>query len=160
MIMTTLRWLWASVRKYAGVPARRGNLRTGLPRCQTGIFYLSCPAKAGHPIAAKPRWKGLSGTTNSADTGSPAFARDDREQRGGVMAELPRLNGVIRALESGKPAFTTFAQAENETAIALATAKYDGVIYEMEHNPWDIRALRDSMQYMLNRGQIVKSGAV
>jgi 4-hydroxy-2-oxoheptanedioate aldolase len=76
------------------------------------------------------------------------------------MAELPRLNGVIKALESGKPAFTTFAQAENETAIALATAKYDGVIYEMEHNPWDIRALRDSMQYMLNRGQIVKSGSV
>ena len=30
----------------------------------------------------------------------------------------------------------------------------------MEHNPWDIRALRDSLQYMLNRGQIAKSGSV
>ena len=61
------------------------------------------------------------------------------------MAELPRLNGVIKALESGKPAFTSFCQAETETAIAMATAKYDGVVYEMEHNPWDIRALRDSL---------------
>jgi len=75
------------------------------------------------------------------------------------MADLPRLNGVIKALESGKPAFTSFCQAETETAIAMATAKYDGVVYEMEHNPWDIRALRDSLQYMLNRGQIAKSGS-
>jgi 4-hydroxy-2-oxoheptanedioate aldolase len=30
----------------------------------------------------------------------------------------------------------------------------------MEHNPWDIRALRDSLQYMLNRGQIAKSASV
>jgi 4-hydroxy-2-oxoheptanedioate aldolase len=42
----------------------------------------------------------------------------------------------------------------------MATAKYDGIVYEMEHNPWDIRALRDSLQYMLNRGQIAKSGSV
>ena len=76
------------------------------------------------------------------------------------MAELPRLNSVIRALESGKPTFTAFAQADPETAIAMATAKYDGIVYEMEHNPWDIRALRDSLQYMLNRGQIAKSGSV
>jgi 4-hydroxy-2-oxoheptanedioate aldolase len=76
------------------------------------------------------------------------------------MADIPRLNGVIRALESGKPAFTSFCQADPETAIAMATAKYDGVVFEMEHNPRDIRALRDSLQYMLNRGQIAKSGSV
>ena len=76
------------------------------------------------------------------------------------MPELPRLNGVIRALESGKPAFTSFCQADPETAIAMSTAKYDGVVYEMEHNPWDIRALRDSLQYMLNRGQIARAGSV
>src|SRR5437016_11415892 len=76
------------------------------------------------------------------------------------MAELPRLNGVIKALESGKPAFTSFCQADPETALAMATAKYDGIVYEMEHNPWDIRALRDSLQYMLNRGQIARSGSV
>src|SRR6516165_4627839 len=76
------------------------------------------------------------------------------------MADIPRLNGVIRALESGKQAFTSFCQADPETAIAMATAKYDGIVYEMEHNPWDIRALRDSLQYMLNRGQIAKSASV
>jgi len=41
----------------------------------------------------------------------------------------------------------------------MATAKYDGVVFEMEHNPWDIRALRDSLQYMLNRAQIVKAAS-
>src|SRR5947207_11462091 len=76
------------------------------------------------------------------------------------MAELPRLNNVIKALESGQTAFTSFGQAEPETAIAMAGAKYDGVVFEMEHNPWDIRALRDSLQYMLNRGQIANSGSV
>ena len=76
------------------------------------------------------------------------------------MAELPRLNNVIKALESGKPAFTSFCNADPETAIAMTTAKYDGVVYEMEHNPWDGRALRDSLQYMLNRAQIVNAGSV
>src|SRR3954463_8565172 len=76
------------------------------------------------------------------------------------MANIPRLNGVIRALEAGKTAFTSFCQADPDTAIAMATAKYDGIVYEMEHNPWDIRALKDSLQYMLNRGQIAKSGSV
>ena len=41
-----------------------------------------------------------------------------------------------------------------------ASSKYDGVVFEMEHNPWDGRALRDSLQYMLNRAQIVKSGTL
>jgi 4-hydroxy-2-oxoheptanedioate aldolase len=73
------------------------------------------------------------------------------------MAE--RLNGVIAALEKGH-AFTCFSTPDVESAISLATAPYDGVVYEMEHNPWDIRALRDSLQYMLNRGQIVKGGSL
>ena len=72
------------------------------------------------------------------------------------MADLPRLNNVISALESGKQTFTSFCHADPETAIAMATAKYDGIVFEMEHNPWDIRALRDSLQYMLNRGQIAE----
>ena len=54
------------------------------------------------------------------------------------MAELPRLNGVIGALEKGQHALVTFSPADVESAIALATAKYDGVFYEMEHNAYDI----------------------
>jgi 4-hydroxy-2-oxoheptanedioate aldolase len=71
-----------------------------------------------------------------------------------------RLNGIIKALESGKPAFTTFAQPDVGEVLALSTSKYDGIVFELEHNPWDIRALRDALQYMLNRAQIAKSGSV
>jgi 4-hydroxy-2-oxoheptanedioate aldolase len=47
-----------------------------------------------------------------------------------------------------------------EAAIALQPSKYDGVVFEGEHNGWDIRILRDCLQYLLNRGQIAKSGSV
>jgi 4-hydroxy-2-oxoheptanedioate aldolase len=76
------------------------------------------------------------------------------------MAEIPRLNGAIKALEAGKPAFVSFAQAEIGTAQALADAPYDGVVFEMEHGPYDIMALRTAMQYMLNRRQIAQSGSI
>jgi 4-hydroxy-2-oxoheptanedioate aldolase len=76
------------------------------------------------------------------------------------MAELPRLNGVIRALESGKHAFTCFSPANPDGMAAFAGAKYDGIVFEMEHNPYDIRSLRDSLQYLLNRRQIAQSGSV
>jgi len=76
------------------------------------------------------------------------------------MAERPRLNVVIRALESGKHAFTCFSPANPDGMAAFAGAKYDGIVFEMEHNPYDIRALRDSLQYLLNRRQIAQSGSV
>ena len=76
------------------------------------------------------------------------------------MADIPRLNGVIRALEQGQPTFTTFTPADPESALALSTAKYDGIVFEMEHNAYDIRALRDSLQYLLNRRQIAQSGSL
>src|ERR1700722_2263347 len=81
---------------------------------------------------------------------------------GGVreMKELPRLNGFIRAFESGKPTFGTFVPPEIDAAVNFSATKYDGIIFEMEHNPWDIRGLRDSLQYLLNRRQIASSGSV
>jgi len=75
------------------------------------------------------------------------------------MADL-RLNGVIRALEAGQPAFTCFQPAEVDSALAIQSTKFDGVVFEMEHNPWDGKALRDCLQYLLNRGQIVKAGNI
>ena len=75
------------------------------------------------------------------------------------MADIPRLNGIIRALEQGQPAFTAFTPADVESALALSISKYDGIVFEMEHNVYDIRALRDSLQYMLNRRQIAQSGS-
>lgn len=70
-----------------------------------------------------------------------------------------RLNGVIAALEKGH-AFTCFSSPDIESAVSLSTSPYDGVVYEMEHNPWDIRALKDSLQYMLNRKQLVQGGTL
>src|SRR5579884_310983 len=76
------------------------------------------------------------------------------------MPDLPRLNPAIRALQAGKPAFVTFSPAEIGAAQAIGDAAYDGVVFEMEHNPYDIRALRDCLQYLLNRRQIVESGTL
>jgi 4-hydroxy-2-oxoheptanedioate aldolase len=76
------------------------------------------------------------------------------------MAELPRLNGIIHALEQGQPALTAFTTADTDAALAMSTARYDGIVFEMEHNPWDVRALRDSLQYLLNRRQIALSGSL
>ncbi len=77
------------------------------------------------------------------------------------MADIPRLNGIIAALESGKPAFTAFSTPDVPSAVAYSTnTGYDGIVFEMEHNAWDSLALRDCLQYMLNRGQIAKSGSL
>ena len=76
------------------------------------------------------------------------------------MADIARLNAAIRALEQGKPAFTTFSVPEISAAQAINAAPYDAVVFEMEHNPYDIRVLRDCMQYMLDRRQILKAGSI
>ena len=76
------------------------------------------------------------------------------------MAEIPRLNGVIKALEDGKTAFTTFSPADIDSAAALAASPLDGVVFEMEHGPFDAPNLRDALQHMLSRRQILDSGTL
>ena len=77
------------------------------------------------------------------------------------MPVIPRLNGVIRALEGGQVAITTFVSPPTiDNAIAVAAQPYDGVIFEAEHNPYDIKELRDGFQYMLSRRQIVDGGTL
>lgn len=71
-----------------------------------------------------------------------------------------RLNGVIRALERGDTAIVTFASPDIATASELGSSGYDGVVFEMEHNPYDNGALRHALQYMLNRQQIAASGSI
>jgi 4-hydroxy-2-oxoheptanedioate aldolase len=73
---------------------------------------------------------------------------------------LPRLNPVIKALEEGKHALSLFSSCDVESALALQNSDYDSVVFEGEHNGWDIRGLRDSLQYLLNRGQIAKSNSI
>lgn len=72
---------------------------------------------------------------------------------------MTRLNKVIAALEQGQRAFGTFAGADAETAQWVTAAPYDGVIYEMEHRPWDPSRLKDTLQYMINPRQMVASGS-
>jgi 4-hydroxy-2-oxoheptanedioate aldolase len=76
------------------------------------------------------------------------------------MPEIPRLNGVIKALEEGKTAFVGFAPVDIETATALASSTYDGVAFEMEHAPMSAPALRDALQFMLDRRQILEGGTL
>lgn len=76
------------------------------------------------------------------------------------MSKPSRLNGIIRALEAGRHAITLFAPCEVEFAVELQQSGYDGVVFEGEHRGWDIRALRDSLQYLLNRAQIAAAGSV
>src|SRR6266446_4794526 len=76
------------------------------------------------------------------------------------MTEIPRLNGVIRALEQGKTAFVGFGSVDIETAAALGASNLDGVAFEMEHAPMSTPALRDALQYMLDRRQIVESASL
>src|ERR1041384_2497820 len=76
------------------------------------------------------------------------------------MPDIPRLTPAIRALESGKPAFVTFSPAEISAAQSIGAASYDGVVFEMAHNPYDTRQWRDCIQYTLDRAQILKAGSL
>jgi 4-hydroxy-2-oxoheptanedioate aldolase len=77
------------------------------------------------------------------------------------VATIPRLNTVIRALEQGQIPVAAFVSPPTvENAIALSTAPYDGIVFEAEHNPYDIKDLRDCLQYMLNRRQLVDGGTL
>src|SRR5947207_9074289 len=76
------------------------------------------------------------------------------------MPEIPRLNGVIKALEAGQTAFVGFSPVDVESAVALAGSNLDGVAFEMEHAPMSAPALRDALQFMLDRRQILDSGTL
>src|SRR6266403_1071043 len=42
------------------------------------------------------------------------------------MPDIPRLNGVIKALEQGQTAFVAFTPVDIESAVAMASSKLDG----------------------------------
>lgn len=72
----------------------------------------------------------------------------------------PRLNGVIRAWESGRPALAAFVHADQQSALGFSSAPYDGIIFEMEHNPWDMNGLSDAMQYLISKRQMVDAASL
>src|ERR1700675_3733039 len=80
--------------------------------------------------------------------------------RGRTMMGSGRLNGMIAAWEDGRNVFATFLRAEREAAIEISDAPYEGIIYEMEHNPYDVPSLGDALQYMLSRRAIASPGSL
>src|SRR5215813_9693735 len=72
------------------------------------------------------------------------------------MPDIPRLNGVIKGLEEGKTAFASFTRVDAESAISMASASLDGSAFEMEHAALDFPGLRQALQAMLDRRQIVE----
>jgi 4-hydroxy-2-oxoheptanedioate aldolase len=75
------------------------------------------------------------------------------------MSDLPRLNGIIAALEKGI-AFSAFSPIDQQSAIAMTNSKFDGIVFEAEHNPWDAGELSLALQFMLDRRAIAGSGSV
>jgi 4-hydroxy-2-oxoheptanedioate aldolase len=73
---------------------------------------------------------------------------------------IPRLNGIIGQLEQNRNVCVTFVPTDVGNIQTAATEPYDGVVFEMEHQPYDARTLRDCLQYMLNRRQIAESGSL
>src|SRR6187549_1877660 len=140
MIMDFPRFLWVCVAGCYG-PARH---------CQTAILPPNLPpglTRQSIVFQKGGRMRGGSGSRRRA-----VWSNE--------MADLPRLNNIIRALEAGQHALTCFAPAHVDSAIGMSASKYDGCVFEMEHNPWDSGRLRDCLQYMLNRAQIAKAGLV
>jgi 4-hydroxy-2-oxoheptanedioate aldolase len=76
------------------------------------------------------------------------------------MSNPAHLNGAITKLVAGEHVFASFAPANTSDAIAMAAGPYDVVVFEMEHNPFDVTALRDSLQYLLDRKVVAERGNV
>src|SRR5438128_924778 len=110
--------------------------------------------------AGRRRRAGAAPALRSRRSECPAAAVAEAEPAVGSMADAGRLNNIIRAWEQGRPAFAAFAHADQQTAIESSAAPYDGIIFEMEHNPFDVQGLQDSLQYLLDRKQIFTAGSL
>ncbi|MBI1875823.1 MAG: hypothetical protein HYS05_18315 [Acidobacteria bacterium] len=72
-------------------------------------------------------------------------------------AKPARLNKVISLFQQGKVAFGSFVPAGDiEAAIAARRSGWDFAIFEMEHSNFDLLGLRDSLQFLLDRKQILE----
>lgn len=76
------------------------------------------------------------------------------------MTSPEHLNGGIAKLAADETVFASFSPADPGNAQAFAPGPYDVVVFEMEHNPFSTRELRDSLQYLLDRQQILQRGKI
>ncbi|HEX3246358.1 MAG TPA: aldolase/citrate lyase family protein [Chloroflexota bacterium] len=74
---------------------------------------------------------------------------------------MPRLNSLIGLLESDQRAFgLTVPNGALDDAMAIAESDNDFVIFDMEHLDFDFPNLRSTLQHLLNRSRIAKSGSI
>lgn len=74
---------------------------------------------------------------------------------------MPRLNKVIELIEAGQCAFGPFLPAGSvPDAVWIAGTQFDAVVFEMEHSPFDLHDLKVSLQFLLDRRQIVEGGTL
>jgi 4-hydroxy-2-oxoheptanedioate aldolase len=73
--------------------------------------------------------------------------------------QVGRLNRMIELWEQGKPAFGSFARFRDAGgAQYYAGSQQDFVIFDLEHGPADFGELRTFLQFMLDRGALLKKG--
>jgi 4-hydroxy-2-oxoheptanedioate aldolase len=76
-----------------------------------------------------------------------------------AAAEPVRLNRLIELWEQGKPAFGSFARFRDASAAQYyASSQMDFVIFDLEHGPADFGELRTFLQFMLDRGSLLRKG--
>jgi 4-hydroxy-2-oxoheptanedioate aldolase len=69
-----------------------------------------------------------------------------------------RLNKLIELIENGGVAFGTWVRAGAVLdAIWVGDSSYDFALYDLEHDRFDVEALRTSLQFMLNPRRIAES---
>jgi 4-hydroxy-2-oxoheptanedioate aldolase len=66
---------------------------------------------------------------------------------------------MIEVWEQGKPAFGSFARFRDaDGAVYYSGSQQDFVIFDLEHGPADFTQLRGFLQFMLDRGSVLKKG--
>jgi 4-hydroxy-2-oxoheptanedioate aldolase len=67
---------------------------------------------------------------------------------------MTRLNRVIDLLARGETVFGGFVAPDPGAAFAAREVRYDTVMFEAEHKPWDAPMLKDAFQYLIDRRQV------
>jgi 4-hydroxy-2-oxoheptanedioate aldolase len=93
--------------------------------------------------------------TKERDPVTEAGTAKAQSGQGAQNGVRPRLNKVIELIERGSVAFGPFLPAGSiPDAVFASGSAYDFVVYELEHNAFDLADLRLSLQFMLDRRQI------
>jgi 4-hydroxy-2-oxoheptanedioate aldolase len=79
----------------------------------------------------------------------------------GSAAQAQHLNKIIELMEADEIPVGRFAfDMSNGNAIQIARSPADFVIIDLEHVPYDVNQLRDFLQQMTNKRQILEKGSL